>query len=74
LPVGNELKRLQEEHPDLEVEVIEVTTSPIRAWKDGIRGFPALKIGDDILIGFLLSPNKIRSLIQSHVKDEAVHR
>jgi hypothetical protein len=72
LPVGNELRRLQQEHPNLEVKVIEVTTSPIKAWKDGIRGFPALKIGDDILIGFFLSPINVRSFVESHLDDEAV--
>lgn len=62
------------EHPDLEVEIIEVTTNPVRAWRDGIRGFPALKIGDDILIGFLLSPNTVRDFVEGHLRDEATQK
>ncbi|MEA3464441.1 MAG: hypothetical protein U9R29_00240 [Thermodesulfobacteriota bacterium] len=38
----------------------------MRSWKAGIRMIPALKIGDDILSGILLSEEKIREFIEQH--------
>ncbi len=57
--VGLTLKKILAEHPGPELEMIEVTTSPARSWKDGIRMIPALRCGDQILAGFTLSRQTI---------------
>ncbi|MCD6526530.1 MAG: hypothetical protein J7K75_06040 [Desulfuromonas sp.] len=38
----------------------------IQTWNAGIRMFPALKIGDDILSGVTLNEEKIREFINQH--------
>jgi hypothetical protein len=68
LPVGNELRRFQEEHPELEIEHVEVTIHPLRTWKDGIRVFPALKIGDDVLSGVIVTGERARRFLVDHLK------
>lgn len=66
--VGHELERIKARHPDLEVVPIEITTNLGRALKAGIRGFPALKIGDDILVGFILTAKAVRRFVEEHLK------
>ncbi len=65
LAVG-ELKKVLQDHPEAELETIEIGSNLGRSWKAGIRLFPALKIGDDILSGVLLSKEKIRTFIEKH--------
>ena len=65
--VGHELEKIKAEHPDLEVIPIEITTYIGRALKAGIRGFPALKIEDDILVGFILTPKAVRQFVEKHL-------
>lgn len=60
------LKRLKASIPDLEIESIEITTDITRAWKNGIRTVPALKVDTDILCGLLLSEKQIRCFIEGH--------
>ena len=67
--VGNELKKLKEEFPDLDFDNIEVSRDYKRAWNDGIRMFPALKIDDDVLSGFILTPGKVRVFIKKHLEE-----
>ncbi|BCS98950.1 hypothetical protein DSLASN_45820 [Desulfoluna limicola] len=66
--VGHELNKLKEENPELEVDAIEVTLNYRRAWKDGIRVFPALRIDKETLSGMILSRNAIRSFIEKHLQ------
>ena len=61
--VDRELTKLQEEDPDLEITKIDIVTNPLHTWKNGIRMFPALKYGDKILSGVLLSGKEIRKFI-----------
>lgn len=61
---GLALKKLQQEMVDLEIETVEVTTSPLRSWKDGIRMVPALRGGGKTLSGLTLSSEKIRLFIE----------
>lgn len=68
MPVGNELKRLKAEYPDLDIETIDAMMHPIRAWKDGIRLFPAIKIGDDVLSGFFLTGDQLRRFVEDHLQ------
>ena len=61
--VDRELTKLQEEDSDLKITKIEIVTNPLQTWKNGIRMFPALKYGEKILSGVLLSGKEIRKFI-----------
>ena len=61
--VDRELTKLQEEDSDLKITKIDVVTNPLQTWENGIRMFPALKYGDKVLSGFLLSGEEIRKFI-----------
>ncbi len=65
--VGHELKKLQKEHPEIELDAIDVTFHYKRAMDEGIRMFPALKIEGEILAGFILSRQAIRTFVESHL-------
>ena len=65
--VGHELKKLKKEHPELEVDAIEVALDYKRARRNGIRMFPALKVDEDILSGILLSRGAVRTFIEAHL-------
>jgi predicted DsbA family dithiol-disulfide isomerase len=67
LLVAHELKRLQREFPHLEIETIEVATNLVRVREAKVRTVPALKVGDAMLTGFLLTPAKIRRFLLARV-------
>jgi glutaredoxin len=48
---------------EIDLEVIDVLAHPLRTWSDGIRIFPALKIGDRILSGIFLGRNSMETFI-----------
>ena len=48
---------------EIEVEEIDVLAHPLKTWSDGIRIFPALKIGDRILSGIFLGRKMIETFI-----------
>ena len=50
-------------HPRLQIEEVELVTSPLRAWRDGIKMVPALKIGDNVLSGLYLSKTAITDFL-----------
>jgi hypothetical protein len=50
-------------HPQLEVEEVEILTSPLRTWLDGIRMVPALKIGEAILSGLFINEKAITNFL-----------
>ncbi len=56
---GKYLQALCSTTPGLLVEEVELLTSPLRTWQDGIRMVPALKIGDAVLSGIYLSQEAI---------------
>ncbi|MFQ5445004.1 MAG: hypothetical protein ACE5EK_10355 [Nitrospinales bacterium] len=60
------LNGLQKKYPEMEVESIEALTHPSRLIDEKIRMLPALKIGKDILSGFILKPKDIHQFIESH--------
>ena len=61
--VGRELKKIQEEHPDLEVKEIDVVANPRRSWQDGIRMIPTLIKGKKRLSGIFLTSKQIRDFL-----------
>lgn len=67
MPAGSELKRLKAEYPEIEIETVEVTIHPVRAWRDGVKIFPAIKIGDDVLSGVFLTRERVRRFVEEHL-------
>ena len=61
--VGRELRRIQEEHPDIEVEEIDVIVNPLKSWQDGIRMIPTLVTGEQKLSGVFLSAKEIKDFL-----------
>jgi glutaredoxin len=47
----------------IEVEEIDILAHPLKAWSDGVRIFPALKIGNRILSGVFLGREKMETFI-----------
>lgn len=64
LLVGRALQKLQEQHPDLVVEKIEVITRPVESLRQGIRIIPALTAGGRKLSGIILTPAAVREFIE----------
>jgi glutaredoxin len=60
---GRHLRALSAEISDVTVEEIDIFTSPRRAWRDGIRMVPALKIGEKVLSGLYLSRETIADFL-----------
>jgi len=48
---------------EIDVEYVNIVSAPLRAWNDGIRMVPALKIDTRILSGMLLSRDNIADFI-----------
>jgi len=61
--VGRELTKLQKEFPELQIEKVEILTSPGRTFKDGVRMIPTLKVGDRTLTGVYLSSAQVRGFV-----------
>ena len=68
--VGRELTRLQQEFPKLEIEKVDILTSPARALKQGVRMIPTLQAGEDTLSGIFLSSSQIKAFIADHYTDK----
>lgn len=62
--VDRELTRLLKDHPDIEIEKVDILTHPLQVWNDGIRMIPALKNGDTILSGIMLAKKDIHNFIE----------
>lgn len=56
---GKHLKALRATYPHLQIEEVEILTSPHRAWREGIRMVPALRIGEHILSGVFLNKKAV---------------
>lgn len=67
LYVARELRRLQREFPHLEIETIEVATNLSRVREAKVRTVPALRVGNAVLTGLLLTPGKIRRFLLSRI-------
>ena len=49
--------------PTISIEEVEILSSPVKAWKDGIRMIPALKIDSRIKSGLYLNKEDIMDFI-----------
>jgi hypothetical protein len=58
-----ELLEILHNDKEIDVEEIDVLVHPLKTWSDGIRIFPALKIGDRILSGIFLGRNSMETFI-----------
>ena len=61
--VGKYLQQFTSDDPAIDIEEVDVLSSPRRAWQDGIKMIPALKKGDQVLSGLFLSKNAIADFI-----------
>lgn len=57
------LRALCADKPHVEIEEVELLTSPGRILRDGIRMIPALKIGEEVLSGLHLSQQAIADFL-----------
>ena len=71
LYVSRVLKKIVADSPNLELEAIEVATNLTRSRQAGIKTVPAIRIGNDLLTGLILTPQKIRGFIEQHLSDDA---
>lgn len=69
LYTGRVLKKIAACQPRIEIEIIEVATNLERIRAAGIRTVPALRIGNDLLTGLILTPQKIRCFIEDHLQN-----
>ncbi|HIP40650.1 MAG TPA: hypothetical protein EYG88_15005 [Desulfocapsa sulfexigens] len=58
------LDELLTDRPDISLEEVEILSSPLRALKDGIKLFPALKSGEEQISGIFLSKKKIKAFLE----------
>jgi hypothetical protein len=58
------LYELIDSNPEIEVEEVDVVTSPLRTWRDGVRFIPTLKSGDKTLTGVFLSHSEIQGFLE----------
>lgn len=59
------LGEIKKERPELEIEMVDVVSSPLRAWKDGIRMIPAMKAGEKKLSAILLDKKTISAFLDT---------
>jgi hypothetical protein len=56
---------LTRDTPEIEIEEVDIGTSPLRAWKDGVRFIPTFKCGDKSLSGILPSRREIQDFLDT---------
>lgn len=57
------LQALIADNPAINVEEIDILTAPLRTWGDGIRMIPALRHGERVLSGLLLTREAIAAFL-----------
>ncbi len=62
---GRALVRLRREYPELEIETVEVSRDPLRAWQDGVRMLPAVCREGKLLTGLFLTDEALRDFLLS---------
>jgi len=67
LYVSRTLKKIVASFPHLELETIEVATNLTRSRQAGIKTVPTIRIGNDVLTGLILTPQRIRCFIEEHL-------
>ncbi len=67
LYVSRTLKKIVASFPHLELETIEVATNLTRSRQAGIKTVPTIRIGNDVLSGLILTPQRIRCFIEEHL-------
>ncbi len=65
--VTRTLAELEAKHPELEIERMEIFTHPARTLKAGVRGIPALRVGDDLQSWFLPKREEVLEFLQPHL-------
>ena len=60
------LGEIRKLYPALEIEEVDCLSQPARAFRDGIRMIPAVKIGEAQLSGLYLTKAQLNSFIDRH--------
>ena len=60
------LLEITAQHPEISVEIIDVTSAPRQSWHDGIRMIPALKVDGQILSALFIGRTDIIDFINRH--------
>jgi hypothetical protein len=63
------LRQLQAEQPDISVDEVDILAAPRRAWQDGVRMIPAIRIDDQLLSSILLDRAAISAFIAKARQD-----
>lgn len=50
---------------EISCEEVDVVASPKRAWKDGVRSVPLIRVGRETLSGILLNESKINNFLDN---------
>lgn len=58
------LNELLADRDDIELEIIDILTSPARTLRDGVKLIPAIKAGDKKLSGVYLNKNDIAIFLE----------
>ncbi len=65
--VTRTLEELEAQHPDLEVERVEILAHPARTLQAGVRRIPALRVGDDLRSWFLPKREEVLAFLEPHL-------
>ncbi len=57
--------RVLARHPEIRLREIDITLHPFTAIREGIRLFPACRLEDRHISGFVLSENELRQFIEN---------
>ena len=58
------LDELLKNTDDVQIEEVEIITSPLRALKDGVKFIPTLKCGDEQISGIFLNKKTIETFLK----------
>jgi len=61
---GKYLHEIAREDASITIKEVEVTTQPIKTWRQGIHSIPTLQIEQLTLSGIYLTKTRIRNFIQ----------
>jgi len=62
---GRALRKLRREFPQLTIETVDVTLEPLRAWQDGVRMLPTVRLANQTLSGIILTTATLRQFLRS---------
>jgi len=65
--VAKVLRDIQKQHPEIEIEAIDIATNFSRTRKAGVTVFPAVKIGDKVKAWYVPNRQEILAFVESEI-------